>query len=84
MEVNLLFLLDQEKWEFMTSNCRELGQIFSLSVECTGIPQYVQFHCSVMEDDLRSASSRCVQLQVVRGPLYTHTSHEYALYRTTT
>ena len=44
MEVNLLFIWDQEMWEFMTSNCRELGQIFSLSVECTGI-QYVQFHC---------------------------------------
>ena len=27
---------------------------------------------------------QCVQLQVVRGTVYTHTSHEYALYRTTT
>ena len=47
--------LVEEKWEFKTSNCRELGQIFSLSVECTGIPQ-----CSstaLMEDDPRSASS---------------------------
>ena len=73
----------EEKWEFKTSNCRELDRS-SLCRWSVLAPQYVQFHCSMMEDDLRSASSRCVQLQVVRGTLYTHTSHEYALYRTTT
>ena len=39
--------LEEEMWEFKSSNCRELGQIFSMCVECTGIPQYVQFHCPV-------------------------------------
>ena len=72
----------EEKWEFKTNNCRELdrsslcrwsvlGSSTSSSTALNGrLPKICQL--------------QCVQLHVVRGTLYTHTSHEYALYRTTT